>query len=738
MGRFLKFLLIGIAAVVGLLVVVVLAVALLFDPNDYKDEIAAQVEAATGRSLTLEGDLELGLFPWLSVDTGRIVLGNAEGFGPEPFAELDGASVAIRLWPLITGNIEAGRVSVDGLVLNLRIAGDGTSNWDDLAAAGEEPAEAPAAEGEGTGLGELRVAGISLTDATVDWRDEAAGVHYRVTDLGLNTGAIEPGLPFDVDGGFVLATLAEDSGKGSGKGPGGEFELATVVTADLESGRIVLDGLLLSGRLDPGAELEPFDFGVSARRLAYATEQQALELDGGALEVASMRVEAELTGTVGDALQLSGRIEAPRFSPKDLADTLGTPLPPTADPAVLQLVSFAADVALTDDSVALSAMTARLDDTELKGNFSMRGFEAPAYRFALEGDRIDLDRYLAPPADDAPAEADTAALDATEIPVDVIRSLDAEGTLKFAEVVLGGLTFRTIELGVNAGDGRVRLHPIAARVLEGGYNGDVRIDASGSKPRLSVDERVEGVQLAALGRELYETDKLSGSLQGRFTLAGSGANLAEIRQDLGGDVGFELSDGAFEGTDLWYQIRRARALFRREAPPQPPAEPRTPFSTIRGTGKVADGVLTNDDLFAELPFLRVTGAGTVDLAAATLDYGVRARVLERPDFIEGASEEELAEYTEAVIPIRITGSLADPSVRPDVEDMLREEVKGRIEEEKERLQKKLLERLGIESEEEAAPADGENLAPEDEQPAEEEESVEDQLKKKLKDLLGER
>lgn len=735
MRRFLKFLLIGVAAVVGLLVVVVLAVALLFDPNDYKDEIAAQVQAATGRSLTLEGDLELGVFPWLSVDTGRIVLGNAEGFGPEPFAELDGASVAIRLWPLITGSIEAGRVSVDGLALNLRIAGDGSTNWDDLAAAGEDPAEEPAAEGEGGGLDELRVAGISLTDASIDWQDEAAEVHYRVTNLGLSTGAIEPGLPFDVDGGFVLATLPE----GSDEGPGGEFELATVVTADLSGGRIVLDGLLLDGRLDPGAELQPFDFGLSARRLAYAIEQQALELDGGALDVASLRVDADLAGTVGDAVQLSGRIEAPRFSPKDLAETLGTPLPPTADPAVLQLVSFAADVALTDDSIALSGMTARLDDTELKGDFSMRGFDAPAYRFALEGDRIDLDRYLAPPAEDAPAEADTAALDATEIPVDVIRSLDAEGTLKFAEVLLGGLTFRTIELGVSAGDGRVRLHPIAARVLEGGYNGDVRIDASGSKPRLSVDERVEGVQLAALGRELFETDKLSGSLQGRFTLGGSGANLAEIRQDLGGDVGFELSDGAFEGTDLWYQIRRARAVFRREAPPPPPADPRTPFSTIRGTGKVAGGVLTNDDLFAELPFLRVAGAGTVDLAAATLDYGVRARVLERPDFIEGASEEELAEYTEAVIPIRITGSLADPSVRPDVEDMLREEVKGRIEEEKERLQKKLLERLGIEPEEEAAPADGENLAPEDEQPAEEEEeSVEDQLKKKLKDLLGER
>ncbi len=727
MGRFLKFLLIGLAAVIGLLVVVVLAVALLFDPNDYKDEIATRVEAATGRTLTLEGDLELGLFPWLSVDTGRIVLGNAEGFGPEPFAELDGASVAIRLWPLITGSIEAGRISVDGLVLNLRGAEDGSTNWDDLAAAEEAPAEQPAEQAGGAGIDELRVAGISLTDATIDWRDAAADAHYRLDAVSLTTGAIEPGLPFDVDGGFTLATLPE--------GPAGDFALAVVVTPDLAGERIVLDGLLFEGRLEPGGEMQPFDFGVSARRLAYAMAGQALELDEGVLDIASLRIEAELAGTIGEAISLSGRIETPRFSPKELAATLGAPLPATADPAVLELMSFDAEVAVTDDSVAFSGMRARLDDTELTGDFSVRDFEAPGYRFSLEGDRIDLDRYLAPPSDEAPAEADTAALDATEIPVETIRSLDAEGTLKFGEMVLGGLTFRTIELGVTAGDGRVRLHPVGARVLEGGYEGDVRIDASGATPRLSVDERVEGVQLAALGRELFETDKLSGSLEGRFRLAGSGSNLAEIRRDLGGDVGFELSDGAFQGTDLWYQIRRARALFRQEPPPEAPADPRTPFSTVRGTGMVSGGVLSNDDLFAELPFLRVTGAGTVDLAAATLDYGLSARVLERPDFIEGASDEELAEYTEAVIPIRLTGPLADPSVRPDVEGMLREEVKGRIEQEKERLEKKLLERLGIAPDDGAAPADGEEPAPEGES-AEEEESVEEQLKKKLKDLLG--
>src|SRR6056297_2869202 len=354
MGRFLKILLIGVAAVVGLLVVVVLAVALLFDPNDYKDEIAARVEAATGRTLTLEGDLELGLFPWLSVETGRIVLGNAQGFGPEPFAELDAASVAIRLWPLVTGSIEAGRVSVDGLVLNLRVAGDGSTNWDDLAAAEEASAEQPAEDEGGAGIDELRVAGISLTDATIDWRDAAADAHYRLDAVGLTTGAIEPGLPFDVDGGFTLATLPE--------GPAGEFELAAVVTPDLAGERIVLDGLLFEGRLEPGGEMQPFDVGLSARRLAFSMAEQALELDEGALNLASLRIEAEVAGTVGEAISLSGRIEAARFSPKELAAAFGAPLPATADPSVLELMSFDAEVAVTDDSVALSGMRARLDD----------------------------------------------------------------------------------------------------------------------------------------------------------------------------------------------------------------------------------------------------------------------------------------------------------------------------------------------------------------------------------------
>ncbi len=119
--------------------------------------------------------------------------------------------------------------------------------------------------------------------------------------------------------------------------------------------------------------------------------------------------------------------------------------------------------------------------------------------------------------------------------------------------------------------------------------------------------------------------------------------------------------------------------------------------------------------------MQLTGKGSIDLAAATIDYRMSARVLERPEFAQGATEDELEEFTEAVIPLKITGSLADPSIKPDIKAMLREEAKEEI---KERLLDKL---LGGDEEPEEEPTD--------EQP-EEKKKTRDKVKDALKDLLG--
>ena len=84
MSRLLKILGLAVGVVVLLFVVVAVAVSLLFDPNDYKGDIATAVQNATGRELTLDGDLELALFPTIRIAVGAASLSNAPGFGDEP------------------------------------------------------------------------------------------------------------------------------------------------------------------------------------------------------------------------------------------------------------------------------------------------------------------------------------------------------------------------------------------------------------------------------------------------------------------------------------------------------------------------------------------------------------------------------------------------------------------------------------------------------------------------------
>jgi AsmA protein len=149
---------------------------------------------------------------------------------------------------------------------------------------------------------------------------------------------------------------------------------------------------------------------------------------------------------------------------------------------------------------------------------------------------------------------------------------------------------------------------------------------------------------------------------------------------------------------------------------------------VRVTGPVKDGVFSNDDLLAELPFLQITGNGIVDLAAGQIDYSMQARVLEQPEFVDAASEAELNDFTEAVIPLKVTGPLADPSIQPDIAAMLQAEAKRALEKEADKLTKKLLgDLLGGSGQATGDQADGEQ--------AEEEEKPEDALENALKKLF---
>src|SRR5690606_36771397 len=186
MGRLFKLIGIVIGALVVLVIAVAVGVALFFDPNDYKDQITAAVANATGRELTLEGDLELSVFPSLSISLGPARLSNAEGFGDQPFAEIERAALDLDLLPLLSRRISIGEATLDGLVLKLARDAQGRNNWQDLGGGADAAADEPAApESGGAGAVDLGIDEIRISNSEVTWNDAATGSRWTLGNFGL-------------------------------------------------------------------------------------------------------------------------------------------------------------------------------------------------------------------------------------------------------------------------------------------------------------------------------------------------------------------------------------------------------------------------------------------------------------------------------------------------------------------------------------------------------------------------
>jgi AsmA protein len=724
MGRLLRILLLTIAAIVGVGVLASVALFLFFDPNDFRDEISAEVKEVTGRDLRIEGDLSLSVFPWLAVNIGRTELGNAPGFGDEPFLSFEEAKLSVKLIPLLfKQTVTIGTASLDSFSLNLAVAANGKNNWADLAAAGRQaPAEETAEESQTRALD---IASIQLREASISFRDAQAGTSNSVSGLTLSTGSIAAAKPFDVDAEFDFAAQPA--------GVSGHVGFATTMTLGDDNERLSLRGFSIDGQID----------GIAAETTAYRFKAPKIDIDLAGDRMSMGEMEMSIFG-----LDLSADVEPyslsnPRpkmsvavqpFSLKNLMQVLGVEAPPTADPDALGRVSFSAKAAVGETAILLTSTTLELDDTKLMGQLSIPLSERGAYQFDLAADSINVDRYMAP-AETAANKA-AAPEDEIEIPVDLIRTLNANGTVKLERAYLSGMTFENLVVGVNSAKGQLRMHPLTAELFEGKYNGDIQINAASDTPSISVNEKVSGVQLAPLALAMFDQKNITGTISGGFKLSGRGKNLAAIRRNLGGSMAFSLADGAWQGTDLWYELRRARALFKKEPAPEPRVPARTEFTSVQLTGPVTDGVFHNDDLLAELPFLRLTGNGTVNLAEGQINYAMQARVLEKPEFAGAANEAELSDFTEAVIPLKITGALASPSIKPDIEAMLKAEVKRAVEKKGDELKKRLIDELigGKKQPSGDQGTDGEAAqSGEEAQPQEEE--AEDPLKGALKKLL---
>lgn len=708
-----------VGGLIALIVVGLLLVVLLVDPNDYRDDIERMVEQKTGRELTLSGDLNLSVFPWIALEAGPASLGDAPGFGAEPFASIQEVRIGVRLLPLLRKKIEVGHVRLDGAQIRLITDEQGRNNWNDLGQADDSAGDAPT-DDEPMEL--PTIAGLSITNSIASIENRQEKSRTVVRDFNVETGRLASGEPFDLETSFVLdqepassievhlvaavtADLERNAHRlaepeirltfsGQGYPPDGvPVQLrAGSLLADIGQDLYQLDGLALTTNWKgDGFPPEGVPVALKAERFNANLETQTMELAGLDMDVAGAHLTGRFSGEeILDAPLIRGPLKLDSISLREWLPKVGVDAPETRDPEALARLSFSGALALTKTSAEVNDIELQLDDTTMKGTLGVADFAGKALRFDLNIDRINADRYLPPPSE---AEAESTEDEPpAEIPVEALRELNARGQVTVGEAIFADIKFTDLRLGVNARDGQVRFNPSEASMYGGRYRGDISIDATGDAARVSLDEHITDIDFAPLFKDLFDTERVSGKGSANIKLKGTGRNTDEVMKTLNGELDFKVANGALEGADLWYEIRRARALLRQQAAPVREGPARTPFSALTGSGVMKNGVLANDDLNVAMEYLKVTGEGVVDIPQSTLDYRLMATVLKIPR--EGADAAQMEEMVDAEIPVKVTGSLTDPKVRPDVEGYLKGKVKERVEEEREKVEEKIKEKLG--------------------------------------------
>lgn len=308
---------------IGLVVLVVVAVVglaiflLTFDPNAYKYKLEELVQERYHRTLTIDGEIELSLFPRIGLSVQGVSL--SEVNSTETFASIESTRLAVAVWPLLSNSFVVDHVAISGFKARVVRNKDGQFNFSNLVggtapvvATPANPAEALAGAAQTAAQAltsgtlppsrnnmQIDIAGLDLKDGEVLLQDEMSGMAVAVTKINANTGRVTFNQPFDVR---LTARL-------EGGNPRIDANLTgqALLTLDPSAKRYAsqkLD-LRMDGKL-PGAEAKSL---AMRGNLAFNGQKSALDVAG--LEVV---FQGDVTDPAARATNVDASVAMPKLS----------------------------------------------------------------------------------------------------------------------------------------------------------------------------------------------------------------------------------------------------------------------------------------------------------------------------------------------------------------------------------------------------------------------------------------
>lgn len=625
----LKYLLYAVIAMVALAAIALGAAVTIVDGAFVKARLERAMKDKN-RTLKIEGEPKLKLFPVAGIALGATSL--SEPGSDKSFVTLDAAEIAVRVAPLLSGEVALEKLNVAGLKANVVRGKDGRMNFADLGGDGgrqesRERSEPP----------RLRVAEMNIERAQLTYRDLASGQELTIGELNAKTGRLDG----DVAGPVSFSAHI------SGRRPDLDLRAQAGGALRFNLGRqeIGLDGFTaqLKGQLDRdtlSAELSAPKVEITPARASGSAVTASVKLAGPQRSVdARLRIAA----VEGSATALA----IPSLALELAAGLSGKQVKAQAQGSInanLQKRTLDAD------------LTAKLDESAIRAKLGVTDTDPLKAAFDVSVDRIDLDRYL--PAREGSSKADEA------IDLSALKGKTVTGKLQIGALTVKRVKLENIKAEMKLAGGKLEVAPHSASLYGGTLAGALSADANGN--RIQIKETGQNVALGSLLRDAAQKDVLEGRGNLSLDVQTAGVTVPALKKTLSGSARVELKDGAVKGVNLADSARNVKAaLGAKQAKPDPAQK--TDFSEMSASFNIKNGVARNDDLKAASPFLRLGGAGSLDIGANAIDYLAKATLVATTKGQGGRAAGDVAGVT---IPIKLSGALDNPAWNIDYSGLL--------------------------------------------------------------------
>ena len=628
----------------GLLALVIaglLIAPMIIDIKEYKPNIEKYVSDATGCTFTLGEDLQLSLFPWISIVADDVHLENPPGFKEKYFLSVESFEVRVRLVPLVLSRFKDIRVQpfiLKGARIILETNKDGSSNWEVIGNSSAEPRSGPQKniekipEGkseEGLAMDAVSIGEFAVTKGSFIWIDHAKDEHFEISDMNLLTRDVSLDRPIC-------------------------FNFSTRV-----------DGhpLSIDGSVGPLGK----DLGKG---------EVPIELSFNVLK----QLHGELKGSVTDAVSIPRfdlSIIVFPFSPRKLMAAAGQDFPiSTSDPKALTRVAFKADIGGNPENVEISEGVINIDDTTFEFTLKAGDFSKPHVEFALKLDEMDIDRYL--PSEkgkdvETKAEADSGKSLQGHKKTDYapLRRLVLDGTIGIGKLKVANARMKDLNLKITGRNGVFKLETLSLNLYQGNLTARGTLNVKQDVPKTSIRVQAKDIHSNPLLKDILGMGILEGKFNADLTLDMKGDDADRIKKSLGGKGILFIKDGAIKGIDLVSMVRNRNGAygFARRGE----ETPRTEFSEFRIPLTIKNGIFNtvNTQITSEL--IRIQTTGKADLVKDILDLRIE------PTFVTTSKKDkEKMKRSEVMIPIQVTGSLSSPEFHPDLKGVAVQKLEEKI------------------------------------------------------------